>query len=463
MNFPIENNRIHLLSPLLANQIAAGEVIERPASVLKELIENAIDAGADEIEIELDKGGLQLIKISDNGHGIHVDDLFLALKRHGTSKIKDEDDLVGIASLGFRGEALASIASIAKVVLASRYKDCELAYQICCEGDVIQNEPIPCALLNGTSITVSDLFFNVPARRAFLRSEKTEFQHIQTLLGRLALSHFNIGFSLTHNGKLIWKLPRALSTAAKELRVQKLFSKNFMQDAYHLEVEHGDFKLFGWLTHPDSDKAFPTYQQLYVNKRMVRDKTLIHATKQAYQSLSQNNNAPGFLLFLELNPKNVDVNVHPTKHEVRFRNQRLIHDFVVQAVKQTFSNLDTHVNPLSLFEKQSINVLPQHNPASDFEIKQTHAFYSSSSRDREPDFHSKNPVESIKYEEKFENNTNTIKPIEDKTSFIISSFQFILQQNQLIVINLAKLVELVITASLESTSIQTLPLLFPIF
>lgn len=368
--------RIEILPPLVANQIAAGEVIERPASIIKELVENSLDAGSTEITIQLEHGGLKSITVQDNGHGIHPDDLALALQRHGTSKIRKSEDLAEIASLGFRGEALASIAAVAKTEIISQYQGMDLAFKVGCQGSTEPSQVQPASHPQGTSIFIRDLFFNVPARRAFLKSEKTELQHIQKMLGRLILSHFNIKFTLIHQGRILWNFPSATSEILKEQRIQKLFGKDFLAQAIKMELISGDLSLTGWISQIPIEKDFSDCQQLYINQRIVRDRTLLHALKKAYESvLPYQKVNPGFLLFLNMDPSRVDVNVHPTKHEVRFREQRLIHDFVVQSLKRSlvqskeFSPVDYPVNHF----RESV------------EIAQTRAFYQASSGIKEFD------------------------------------------------------------------------------
>ncbi|MDF7670770.1 DNA mismatch repair endonuclease MutL [Orbaceae bacterium ESL0721] len=313
---------IHILSPQLANQIAAGEVVERPASVIKELVENSIDAGSTQIDIELEHGGCKLIRVRDNGSGITKDELSLALARHATSKISTLDDLDAILSLGFRGEALASISSVSRLTLTSRTAEQSSAWQVYAEGrDMI---PIvnPASHPVGSTVEVLDLFYNTPARRRFLKTEKTEFMHIDEFIKRISLARPQIAFNLQHNSKLI----RQYRSSTQESRVAAVCGNAFMQKAVKLDWQHDDLKILGWITTGDSSEM----QYFYVNGRVVKDKLLNHALRQAYAG--RTHEQQNYVIFLELDPKQVDVNVHPTKQEVRFHEARLVHDFVYQAV-----------------------------------------------------------------------------------------------------------------------------------
>ncbi len=328
-------NQIQKLPPLLANQIAAGEVVERPASVIKELLENALDANATKIEINIEKGGVQRMQLVDNGEGIAKDQLMLALARHATSKIHQLEDLTHIASLGFRGEALASISSVAKLTLSSKPSAQEKAWQIIASFDN-DNAPHlqPCAHPNGTTVDVQELFFNTPARRKFLKSETTEFQHIEEVCSRIALSHFETAFTLKHNHKVIWQMPVALSTFEKENRLKILLGSTFLQNCLALDIERENLRLSGWLGLPTHSRSQRDQQYFYVNGRAVRDKLISHAISQAYRDVLYGQRHPVFVLYLTCEPELVDINVHPTKHEVRFREGRLIHDFIAYALAQ---------------------------------------------------------------------------------------------------------------------------------
>lgn len=326
------NTRIKQLSVLVANQIAAGEVIERPASVVKELLENSLDAGADCIYIDIGFGGLNQIKISDNGNGIFADDLPLAIASHATSKITQLSDLHSISSMGFRGEALASIASISRLSISSKPAEQE-------HGALLEiNHPhfsvVPCARNQGTTIDVRDIFFNAPVRKKFLKSERSEFQAIEMTIKRFAMSLSSIAIYLNHNGRLQWHLPAALCAQTELHRVTKLMGKSFVERAVYLDISHAGMHLRGWLANADYQRSQNDKQWIYLNKRVVKDKVINHAIKQAYEPILYPGRQPACLLFLTINPVDIDVNVHPTKYEVRFQQPRLIHDFLVTEIQQ---------------------------------------------------------------------------------------------------------------------------------
>ncbi|WP_437882656.1 DNA mismatch repair endonuclease MutL [Pseudomonas sp. LRF_L74] len=323
-----ETARIHLLSPRLANQIAAGEVVERPASVLKELLENSLDAGASRVDVEVEQGGVKLLRVRDDGGGIPADDLPLALARHATSKIRELEDLESVISLGFRGEALASISSVARLTMTSRTADASEAWQVETEGRDMEARVQPAAHPVGTTVEVRDLFFNTPARRKFLKAEKTEFDHLQEVLKRLALARFDVAFHLRHNGKTILALHEAPDEISRARRVANVCGAAFLEQALPIEIERGGLRLWGWVGLPTFSRSQADLQYFYVNGRMVRDKLVAHAVRQAYRDVLFNGRHPTFVLFLEIDPSVVDVNVHPTKHEVRFRDSRMVHDFL---------------------------------------------------------------------------------------------------------------------------------------
>ena len=320
--------RIQLLSPRLANQIAAGEVVERPASVIKELLENSLDSGAKRIEVDVEQGGVKLLRVRDDGSGIAPDDLPLALARHATSKIRELEDLEQVMSLGFRGEALASISSVARLTLTSRTVDAEQAWQVETEGRDMQPRVQPAAHPVGTSVEVRDLFFNTPARRKFLKAEKTEFDHLQEVIKRLALARFDVGFHLRHNGKTVLSLHEAGDDVSRSRRVASVCGAAFLEQALPIEIERNGLRLWGWVGLPTFSRSQADLQYFYVNGRTVRDKLVAHAVRQAYRDVLFNGRHPTFVLFLEIDPAVVDVNVHPTKHEVRFRDGRMVHDFL---------------------------------------------------------------------------------------------------------------------------------------
>ena len=339
-------SRINLLSQRLANQIAAGEVVERPASVVKELTENSLDAGARRLEIEVEQGGTKLIKIKDDGLGIHKQDLELALSRHATSKITDLEDLENIASLGFRGEALASISSVSRLTMTSTAGDDLNAangdnrgWKVVAEGQEMNVILSPAAHSRGTTVEVRDLFFNTPARKKFLKTEKTEFSRIDEILKRIALSRFDVQFSLTHNQRAIRKLLPAKSDQEKQRRVALVCGPAFVESSVFVEMEGQGLRLWGWVSLPTFSRSQADLQYFYVNGRIIRDKLVTHAVKQAYRDVLFHGRHPAFVLYLELAPSAVDVNVHPTKHEVRFRNSRLVHDFLFSSLHKALAEL----------------------------------------------------------------------------------------------------------------------------
>ena len=325
--------RIHALPTQLINQIAAGEVVERPASVVKELIENSLDAGAGRVQIDVDQGGIKLIRISDDGSGIAKDDLKLALARHATSKLSALEDLERISSMGFRGEALPAIASVSRLTVASREAAASGAWQV--EGD--GGEPRPAALSLGTVVTVRDLFYNTPARRKFLRTDKTEFGHLEQVVKRLALGRSDVTFVLTHNGREVFCAHSAADRKGHERRLADLLGPAFLESALHFEHAAAGLRLSGWVARPTFSRSQSDMQHFYVNGRMVRDKLVAHAVRQAYQDVLYHGRHPAYVLFLDLAPALVDVNVHPTKHEVRFREGRLVHDFLFRTLHQVLA------------------------------------------------------------------------------------------------------------------------------
>lgn len=339
---------IRLLSPQLANQIAAGEVVERPASVVKELVENALDAGATSITVDIEKGGSQLIRIRDNGAGIVKDELALALSRHATSKIHDLADLEAILSLGFRGEALASISSVSRLTLTSKPPAQDAAWQAMAEGRDMQVQVRPASHPDGTSVEVRDLFFNTPARRRFLKSEKTEFSHIEELLQRLALSRFDVAWQLTHNGQVVRQLKIATTLAERQKRLQQLLGRAFADRAIWLESQYESMQLSGWILPAALCTTQLLAQYSYVNGRMMRDKLLNHAIRQAYGADFPATLQPGFVLYLSVDPHQVDVNVHPAKHEVRFHEARMVHDFVASALAHALAQVQQELAPTAV-------------------------------------------------------------------------------------------------------------------
>jgi DNA mismatch repair protein MutL len=346
--------RIHLLSPRLANQIAAGEVVERPANIIKELVENSLDAGSTRIEIDVEQGGIKLLRIRDDGHGIPKDDLPLALSRHATSKISTLDDLEAVSSLGFRGEALASISSVSRLTMTSATApeegEAEQAWQVEVEGREMAASVKPAAHPQGTTLEVRDLFFNTPARRKFLRTEKTEFNHVDEYFKRLALSRYDVAFSLRHNQKVIHSLRPATRGIDKEKRVAALLGPKFIDAALHIDSEAAGLGLTGWVGLPTFSRSQADMQYFFVNGRVVRDRLVAHAIKQAYRDVLYHGRQPAFVLYLTVDPALVDVNVHPTKHEVRFRDGRLVHDYLFRTLHKALADVrpDHQSAPTSL-------------------------------------------------------------------------------------------------------------------
>lgn len=328
--------KIHTLSPQLANQIAAGEVVERPSSVLKELSENSLDAGAKRIEVEVEQGGTKLIRVRDDGCGISEGDLPLALSRHATSKILGLEDLEAVATLGFRGEALASIASVSRLALTSNSGEGS-GWKAVSEGRDMEVELQPAAHPQGTSVEVRDLFFNTPARRKFLRTENTEYKRIDDCLKKLALSRMDVAFSLKHNQKVQFSLRPANSQAEQEKRVADLCGPQFMEQALFVDNDRTGIRLWGWIGLPTFSRSQADLQYFFVNGRSIRDKVVSHAVRQAYQDVLYHGRHPAYVLFLEILPADVDVNVHPTKHEVRFRESGSIHSFVSTTLKKALA------------------------------------------------------------------------------------------------------------------------------
>lgn len=329
---------IQILPARLANQIAAGEVVERPASVVKELVENSLDAGATRIDIEIEQGGAKCIRIKDNGKGVNKEELTLALSRHATSKISHLDDLEAIVSLGFRGEALASVSSVARLTFTSKPAEQDQAWQAIAEGRDMQVNVQPAAHPQGTTVEVLDLFFNTPARRRFLKTEKTEFQHIDELIKRIALSRFDIAISLKHNNKMIRQYRAAPEQLQQEKRIAAICSEQFMQHAVFFEHTDQALKISGWVSDRLSPRPLADVQYCYINGRMIKDKLVNHAIKQVYTHFLPQGMFPGYIIYIECDAKEVDVNVHPSKHEVRFHQARWVHDFISSTLNSTLND-----------------------------------------------------------------------------------------------------------------------------
>ena len=328
---------IRELPTQLVNQIAAGEVVERPASVVKELMENALDAGARRIELDVEGGGTRLMRVRDDGGGIRKEELPLAVARHATSKIGSLEDLERVATLGFRGEALPSIGAVARLAITTRTADSEHAWRLEGDGHGRFAEPAPAVHAVGTSVEVRDLFFNTPARRKFLKSEATEFGHLETAVRRLGLARHDVDLQLKHNGRAVLALQAAADRAGVERRLKELVGPEFIEHAFHIEQQGGGMRLSGWLARPTFSRSQADLQYFYVNGRAVRDKLLVHAARLGFNDVMFHGRHPAYVLYLELDPARVDVNAHPAKQEVRFRDSRLVHDFVFRTVQEALA------------------------------------------------------------------------------------------------------------------------------
>lgn len=392
----ITNKRIEKLDNRLANQIAAGEVVDRPASVLKELMENSIDAGAKRIEVEVERGGTRLIKVTDDGSGINKDDLTLALTRHATSKIKKVEDLSAIYSLGFRGEALASISSVSRLTLTSRTHNEEYAWQAISEGRDMVVDIQPASAVVGTRIEVRDLFFNTPARQKFLRTERTEFLQIEDIFKRMALANFDISFILKHNGKTVKRVPavkllndEAQTQIQAETQKKYLFSvqegsrlaylcgKTFSDLAIRVQCEHDNVSIKAFVGGSHCHRSESDIQYVFINNRAVKDKTLTHAIRQAYQERLPQGRMPTYVIFLTIDASKIDVNVHPTKHEVRFENQRDVHDLLFRSISEA---LDLASDSMPDQKQEAEHISIKHHQTASFGT--TGSSYQNYSKDR---------------------------------------------------------------------------------
>jgi DNA mismatch repair protein MutL len=327
---------IRILPSQLIDQIAAGEVVERPAAVVKELVENALDAGATRIDLEIEAGGTRLIRVTDNGCGIPQDELPLALSRHATSKITTLDDLEALDTLGFRGEALPSIGSVARLRLTSHALESDRAWSVSVEGGDVADQK-PAAHPPGTSVEVRDLFYNTPARRKFLRTERTEFSHLDSVVRNLALARFDVEFNLSHNKRSLLRLPVASDRASREARIADLCGESFLEHATYFERSADGMRLEGWLAAPTFSRSQADMQYTFVNGRFVRDKLLRHAVRHGYRDVLFQSRHPAYVLFLNLDSRRVDVNAHPAKLEIRFRDSRLVHEFVFRTVERVLA------------------------------------------------------------------------------------------------------------------------------
>lgn len=327
------------LDDRLINQIAAGEVIERPASLLKELLENSLDADAKQVEIEVERGGMKRIAVSDDGIGIERDELQLALSRHATSKLSKFEDLYQINSLGFRGEALPSIAAVSKLSISSKTPDADSGFTVQCHGGDMIGEPAPAARETGTRIEVTDLFYNTPARRKFLRAETTEYKHIDQNVRKLALSRFDVSFQLSHNDRRLIDCPMAVSDEDKSARIAKICGAEFADNCVSFSTAQSGISLHGWMGLPTFSRSQRDLQYFFVNGRAIRDASIAHAVKRAYADVLYAGRQPAFVLYMSIAPDAVDVNVHPAKTEVRFKDTRQVHDFIYRALKRVIADL----------------------------------------------------------------------------------------------------------------------------
>ncbi len=335
---------IRRLDDVLVNQIAAGEVIERPASLLKELVENAIDAGARTIRLDVQMGGARRILVADDGHGMTADDLPLALQRHATSKIASLDDLFHVASLGFRGEALPSIAAVSRMEITSRVADADAAWRVRCDGGGAIEGPVPAAHPKGTTVTVEDLFYNVPARRKFLRTEKTEFRYLLDVVHRIALANFGVAFELSHNGRRLLRLAAAGDDRGLN-RVTEIFGRDFATAQDRVDVSSAGMALSGWISRPTFSRSQRDLQFFYVNGRPIRDKFVAHAVRRGFADVLMHGRHPAFALYLQMDPAAVDVNVHPAKSEVRFRDGNAVHDFIYRSLHHALAATRAGASP----------------------------------------------------------------------------------------------------------------------
>ena len=352
---------IRLLPPQLINQIAAGEVVERPASVIKELLENSLDAGATRLDVEVEQGGVQLTRVRDDGGGIPREELSLAVARHATSKIVTLEDLERVATLGFRGEALPSVGAVARLTITSRTSGDTHGWRIEGDGHGHYSEPAPAPHPVGTTVEVRELFFNTPARRKFLKREQTEFDHVDTVLRRLALARPDVEMHARHNGRSLLDLSPATEQTQRDRRVADLLGGEFMDHALHITHTVAGLILRGWIARPSFSRSQPDMQYFYVNGRTVRDKLLSHALKQAYHDVLFHGRHPAYVLYLELDPARVDVNAHPAKYEVRFRDSRLVHDYVFRTVEAVLR--DTTPQVVTASQRTAITTLPAGAPS----------------------------------------------------------------------------------------------------
>ena len=365
-------NTIKVLPSKLANQIAAGEVIERPVSIVKELVENSLDANASRIVVKIERGGSKSIEVGDDGDGIPAAQLALALSRHATSKISSVEDLTAIKQFGFRGEALPSIASVSRLTLSSNISEQGAGHQIVVGGgDVAADRVVPVARSKGTTVTVNDLFFNVPARRKFLKTERTEFSHIRQFLYRIALAHHNVELILEHNGKTIFHFPKTKNQSGLHSRLEEILGKAFSEQNIWFSENIEDLAVCGWLGMPTISRSQPDMQYCYVNGRVVRDKTLVHAVRRAYSDVLYQDRHPCYILYLDIAANKVDVNVHPAKHEVRFQDQKLVHDFVHTAIQHALARISPETTPNLIEYQGGLQNMPDKSISYEVSVKKS--------------------------------------------------------------------------------------------
>ena len=375
------HNSIQVLSTQLANQIAAGEVVERPASVVKELVENSIDAGADTIWVDIEQGGHKRILVRDNGKGIVKSELGLALSRHATSKITTLADLDAIQSMGFRGEALASISSVSRLALTSKPSSQNEAWQARAEGRDMEVEISPAAHPDGTSIEVLDLFFNTPARRKFLRAAKTEYQHIEETLVRIALSHPQVSFQIKHNAKLVHNW-RAVDSTKHSQRVGDICGRQFVDNSVRVEQQVDNIHIYGWCCAIGQGRRTNDLQYSFVNQRMMRDKVILHAIRQAFEGMIAEHTYPAFVLFIDLPATQLDVNVHPAKHEVRFHQARQVHDLIYASINRAL--LDAPATDQNINRQTVLEAPPRHQYGQQDTQTKSNASYITPLRSQHP-------------------------------------------------------------------------------
>jgi DNA mismatch repair protein MutL len=415
--------RIKRLDPILANQIAAGEVIDRPAAVLKELMENALDATADDIQVEIEQGGIRKIIVRDNGKGIISDDLELAFERHATSKLMHLNDLYDLHTLGFRGEALAAISSVSKVCIASKTKDAS-AVMIENQGGVL-GAVLPVAHPVGTTVTVSDLFFNTPVRRRFLRSEKTESIQLEEIFKRMVLSHFEVGFQWKSYG-VTKRYPKALTVSGQKARVAKILGKKFTAQSVYVDVSRLGLRLWGWIGLESCARKQADQQYIFVNQRAIKDRLLAHAIKSTFLKCYPLNDGthPSYVLFLEILPDQVDVNVHPTKLEVRFSQSRLVHDFIYFAVQSALEKTPLSFEPALFQTAVPFAVLPRQAEIQNTQIREQYFLFESKDQIFIIDWQrALKPIAYVYYLDKIQRNEIISKPLLFPKEIDISTFE----------------------------------------